>query len=233
MRNFFYSSFGHKILSELKNVLIENNYKTIYEPVRIDRSSYRCCGMGWWVQGVYGMGSMGWEFRGGKARSMDSVDRSSSALVQMSLPNVPNLKKPKSLMEIYCLGSILRQDISLGKKRLDLQKLIVFCTIDSILYHFSIFFFGVSSWVDMWHIYNSFETWFTISCVSMHCIKKWVIVGTDLGLLVGEGTPTDDIAKIIHNKNIWFSRRLSVCLCVCPNTTITAIFTKLTLDAWY
>ena len=36
------SSLGHNILTELnKNVLIENYYKTIYESVRIDRSSYR------------------------------------------------------------------------------------------------------------------------------------------------------------------------------------------------
>ena len=41
MRKKNYSSFGHKILTELKQILLGSNYKTVYEPVRIDRSSYR------------------------------------------------------------------------------------------------------------------------------------------------------------------------------------------------
>ena len=39
--NIFYSSFGHKIPTELETILRKNHFKTIYEPVRINRPSYR------------------------------------------------------------------------------------------------------------------------------------------------------------------------------------------------
>ena len=44
MRTIFQSSFEHKILTEVdKKDLVNNHYKTIYEPVKIHSSSYRVC----------------------------------------------------------------------------------------------------------------------------------------------------------------------------------------------